>query len=99
MNRTVIVVSGLPYTGKSWQLRRMLSLPGFEDGIVVQMDEIRVGLYGHRSDTDVTRSEHLFKNEKTRNTVLEKLVLGHRLVLTEDSQLTVAGHQQPFVDS
>ncbi|KKW24242.1 MAG: hypothetical protein UY68_C0002G0018 [Parcubacteria group bacterium GW2011_GWF2_52_12] len=98
MDRIVVVASGLPYSGKSWQIQRMLGLPGFQKAVVVRMDDVRVQLYGDRSDTHVTKSEHLFKNEKTRNLILEQLVLGAELVLTEAILLTEEGHQKPFLE-
>ena len=76
----------------------MLGLPGFQKAVVVRMDDVRVQLYGDRSDTHVTKSEHLFKNEKTRNLILEELILGAELVLTEAILLTEEGHQKPFLE-
>ena len=98
MDRNVVVVSGLPYSGKSWYLKRLLELPEFEEAVSIRMDDARVALYGDRADTHVTRSEHLFKNEKTRNTILEKLVLGNSLLVTEVMMPTEEGHQRPFVE-
>ena len=76
----------------------MLELPCFQKAIVIRMDDVRVQLYGDRSDTHVTKSEHLFKNEKTRNLILEELILGAELVLTEASLLTEEGHQKPYLE-
>lgn len=98
MNRQVLVFSGLPFSGKSYLLKRVAELLASHQPVIVRMDPIRERLYGNRADTHVTRSEHLFKNEVTRYQILEHLVLGAPLVMVEMLMLTRADHQQPFVE-
>lgn len=64
---------------------------------IVRMDKIRTQLYGERADTDITATEHLFKNEVTRYEILKLLVCGVPTVLNESVMLTVSKHQEPFV--
>ncbi len=98
MDRTVFVASGMPYAGKSTILNRVLEAPYAKGATLVRMDDIRKKLYGDRGDTHVTKSEHLYKNEKVRNAILEALVLGAPMVATEAVMLTEKGHQKPFLD-
>ena len=99
MNRLVVINSGLPYASKSWQLKVMLALPEFAQAQTIRMDDVRVQLFGHRADLDVTKHEHLFKNEKTRFLILERLVCGCPLVISEALLLTEAGQQRPLLET
>ena len=98
-DQAVVVVSGLPYSGKSYLLNQMLSnLPEFKDATCLSLDQVRQGLFGERQDSHITKTEHIFKNHALRYQILEKIVLGASMVVTEAVMLTRNDHQKPFVD-
>ena len=97
-NRTVLILSGLEYSGKSYLLKRLLDRPELADAKAFPTDPIRIELYGDRADTHVTKHEHIFKNEVGRFRMLKALVLGARVVVSEAVMLTRQNHQLPMVE-
>ena len=98
VNRLVLIVSGLQYSGKSYLLKRLLARLELADAVAFPIDPIRIALYGDRADTHVTKTEHLFKNEWSRYEMLRALVLGRRVVASEMVMLTRSGHQGPMLE-
>ena len=98
MNRSVVVLAGLNYVGKTWHQSVVLGLPEMTGAKVVSMDAIRADLYPGRADTHITKTEHLFKNEEMRRAIVRELVLGTPTVLVDTVMLTRANHQRPFVE-
>jgi len=97
MDRKIVVFSGLNCGGKSHWLNRIRAHPRFECLPVVRMDDVRIALFGDRADTHITPSEHLYKNERVRQIILEHLVLGAEGVMTELILPTREGHQRPML--
>ena len=97
MKSTLIICSGLPYSGKSWLLAQLRETEGFAEVSLVTMDEVRVALYGDRPDGNITMTEHVFKNQWLRYEILKRFVLGAPAVLTEAVMLTRRLHQRPMV--
>jgi hypothetical protein len=93
-----VVVSGWQFVGKSYYLDVLAQLPEMADARIVRMDAILRDLYGDRPDTDITKTEHLYKNEATRSAMLRELVLGAETLLTETVLMTERDHQVPMLD-
>jgi hypothetical protein len=93
-NTTVVVFSGLAYSGKSFWLPRITSIfPGVS---VVQMDKTRIRVFGEKV---LTRTGHLFKNEAVRQEAKEVIVANRpKYLFTEAVMLTRENHQLPFLE-
>ena len=98
MERKVILLSGINFTGKTWHEKHVIALPEADAPVLVDMDVIRANLYGTRPDKHITKTEHLYKNECVRNEVLRHLVLGAQSVMVNSVMQTRRLHQKPFVD-
>ena len=93
------VFSGLVFSGKSFFRRWVMSLPEYREAAFVSADAVRDRLYGNRSDTNITKTEHVFKNEATRFELLTKLIVERPpAVFLEMVMLTRDAHQQPFAE-
>ncbi|MDP2676846.1 MAG: AAA family ATPase [bacterium] len=97
-DRNIVVFSGLPFSGKSWLLKKILQQEEFKDADVVRLDEVFHRLYPGRADNHVTKSEHVYKNEELRNDILRLLILGKASIVTEAVMLTREVHQGAFVE-
>lgn len=97
-DRNIVVFSGLPFSGKSFMLKKIVQHEGFKDATVVRLDEVFHRLYKNRADNHVTKTEHLFKNEELRSDILRHMVLGAEKVVTEAVMLTRDNHQRVFVE-
>lgn len=99
-DRVVVLCSGLTYAGKSHLITQLLAdeeLKRYAD--VVRLDDVYRRLFNNRIDHEVTKTEHLYKNEVWRQDMLQRLVLGAApVVISEAVMLTRRAHQQPFVD-
>lgn len=93
------VFSGLVFSGKSFFRNWVMSLSEHKDAVFVSADAVRNRLYGDRSDTHITKTEHVFKNEVTCFEVKSKLIVERSpAVFLEMVMLTREAHQQPFVE-
>ncbi|OHB13715.1 MAG: hypothetical protein A3G05_02190 [Candidatus Zambryskibacteria bacterium RIFCSPLOWO2_12_FULL_45_14] len=93
------VFSGLVFSGKSFFRNWVMGLPEYKDAVFVSADAVRNRLYGDRSDTHITKTEHVFKNEVTRSDVKTKLIVERPpAVFLEMVMLTREAHQRPFVE-
>ena len=93
------VFSGLVYSGKSFFRNWVMGLPEYRDALLVAMDDTREFLWPGRSDSHITRTEHVFKNEATRFVVKTRLIVGKPSALfLEMVMLTRKDHQHPFVE-
>lgn len=93
------VFSGLVFSGKSFFRNWVMSLPEYKDEVFVSADAVRGRLYRDRSDTHITKTEHVFKNEVTRFEVKTRLIVKRPpAVFLEMVMLTREAHQRPFVD-
>lgn len=93
------VFSGLVFSGKSFFRTWVMSLPEYKDTVFVAMDDVRQRFWPTRSDTHITKTEHVFKNEATRFEVKTKLIVERPpAVFLEMVMLTREAHQRPFVE-
>jgi len=93
------VFSGLVFSGKSFFRNWVMSLPEYKDAVFASADAVRQRLYGDRSDTHITKTEHVFKNEATRFEVKTRLIIERpSAVFLEMVMLTREAHQKPFVE-
>ncbi|OGN05671.1 MAG: hypothetical protein A2831_00625 [Candidatus Yanofskybacteria bacterium RIFCSPHIGHO2_01_FULL_44_17] len=99
-NRLLVVVfSGLVFSGKSFFRNWAMGLSEFQNAQTVAMDDIRKLLWGNKSDTDITKTEHIFKNEATRFEVKRRLIIERPpAMFLESVMLTREAHQKPFVE-
>lgn len=95
--RTLILVTGLNFCGKSHIVKDLQESAWFSDVAVFSFDTVRLELFPGRPDWHVTKSEHLFKNEWLRNEILRALVLGKRTVIADVMLPTHAHHREPMV--
>ena len=93
-----LVVSGLPYAGKSYLLKHLLKQKEIAGAVELSLDKVRLKLFGTRPDHHITKTEHLFKNDCLRNGILEYLISGSRIVVSEATMLTREMHQKPIVE-
>ena len=95
----VAVFSGLTFGGKSFLREWVMGLPEYAGAQTLAMDPIRRQLFGDRSDTHITKTEHVFKNEVTRFELKKKLIIERPpTVFLEMVMLTRAAHQRPFAE-
>lgn len=93
------IFSGLVFSGKSFFRTWVMDLPEYKDAVFVAMDDIRQRFWPTRSDTHITKTEHVFKNEATRFEVKTRLIVEKPLaVFLEMVMLTREVHQRPFVE-
>ena len=97
-NRTVIIVSGLPYSGKSTLVKDLHSTSRYAKATVFSQDKFGHALYGGREDSDITMAEHRFKNEWMRYEILRSLILGTGTVIVDSVMLTIEQHQLPILE-
>jgi hypothetical protein len=97
-NRTVLVVSGLQYGGKSWLFKKILKSVVLTNATAVSIDAVRKQLYGNRSDKSLTKSEHIFKNEWFRYEIMKQLITSESDIVAEAVMLTRRDHQLPMVE-
>lgn len=95
-NRTVLIVSGLQFVGKSWLLQRILTENLLPNTKLLSLDDVRVLLYGDREDASITHSEHLFKNEWLRYEILHSIITTQSNLAIEAVMLTRKDHQAPM---
>lgn len=95
-NITVCVISGLTFSGKSFLSNWLITQPEFKDVCQVAMDDVRQQVWGNKS---LTCTEHVFKNELTRNIVKAKIIVERpRMIFLEMVMLTREYHQKPFLE-
>src|SRR3989338_8199905 len=95
----VAVFSGLVFSGKSFFRNWVMGLPEYKEASMVAMDDIRKRLWGDKSDTEITKSSHVFKNEATIFEIKSKLIVERPFaIFTEMVMLTREAHQRPFVE-
>lgn len=93
------VFSGVVFSGKSFFRNWVMGLPEYRDAFFASADAVRQRLYGDRSDTHITKTEHVFKNETTRFEVKTRLIVEKPpAVFLEMVMLTREAHQRPFVE-
>jgi hypothetical protein len=91
--------SGLVFSGKSFFRNWAMGLPEFQNAQTVAMDDIRKLLWGDKSDTEITKTEHVFKNEATRFEVKKRLIIERPpAMFLESVMLTKEAHQKPFAE-
>ena len=84
MDRYVNVISGLPRTGKTTILESIIINPEYSSAVIVGMDEVGDFLWRERqamrrgsTDTELTRTEKIYRNEATRNEIKKQLIVGN----------------------
>ena len=95
-NRILVgVFSGLVFSGKSFWRERIAALPSYNEVFQLAMDDIRRRLWG---DKELTKTEHVFKNEATRDELKTTLIVNKPpAIFLEMVMLTHESHQLPFV--
>ena len=92
---TVCVVSGPTLSGKSHLLNWLRSLPEYRNTTLIEMDKIRLSIFGNRKLTD---TEHVFKNEATLHALKTKLITDRpKIVFLEMGLPTETKHQKPLL--
>lgn len=97
-DRSIFVVSGLPYSGKSSLVKQLCERPWYEGAVTFSQDKSGRSLYRDRNDAHITKTEHIFKNEWMRYEILRSLVLGAKIVLVDSVMLTRLNHQKPMIE-
>ena len=100
------VISGLPRAGKTNLLERVTERPEYKSAVIVNMDEVGKKLWGDRqsaregsTDTELTDTEKILRNEGTRWDMKVQLVLHNAgIVFAEMPILTRDYHQRPLVE-
>jgi hypothetical protein len=93
--RIVGIISGLTFTGKSFTMKKLISLAQFRNAAVIEMEEIRKRYWGERYTYESLKN---FRNELTRMEIKRLLLIEERdMVLAEIPMLTDIYHQRPMV--
>jgi len=106
MDRYVNVISGLPRTGKTTLLENITGKPEYKGAVIVRMDEVGNLLWRERqavrkgsTDTELTPTEKVYRNEATRNEIKKQLIVKNAgIVFSEMPLLTRQYHQRPLVE-
>ena len=96
MNRKLILACGLSVTGKSHWCRVIMKIFKADQPQFFDIDEVRERTWGERARS-LTREEHLFKNQLTRQEVQRAFVLGAKMVVLNMVMPTKEHHQKPFI--
>lgn len=95
-NRTLVVICGLPTTGKTTLTQALKEHFVGEDYRFVAMDEVREKAWGSKKSLTVT--EHVYKNRLTEREAQNAFIVHEATCVFYDAvMLTCEAHQKPFM--